>query len=38
LITPSCGTGSLPLDIAEKVIRMTRELSEKIRKIEGKLC
>jgi len=32
LITPSCGTGSLPLDIAEKVIRMTRELSEKIRK------
>jgi methionine synthase II (cobalamin-independent) len=33
LITPSCGTGSLPLDIAEKVIRMTRELSEKIRKI-----
>jgi methionine synthase II (cobalamin-independent) len=31
LITPSCGTGSLPLDIAEKVIRMTRELSEKIR-------
>jgi methionine synthase II (cobalamin-independent) len=33
LITPSCGTGSLPLDIAQKVIRMTRELSEKIRKI-----
>jgi len=33
LITPSCGTGSLPLDIAEKVIRVTRELSEKIRKL-----
>ncbi|MCD6584838.1 MAG: hypothetical protein J7K96_03660 [Desulfobacteraceae bacterium] len=31
LITPSCGTGALPLDIAKKVIRMTRELSEKIR-------
>lgn len=33
LITPSCGTGSLPLDIAEKVIRMTRDLSKKIRKL-----
>ncbi len=35
LITPSCGTGSLPLDIAKKVIRMNRELSEKIRKLSG---
>jgi len=31
LITPSCGTGSLSLDHAEKVIRMNREISEKIR-------
>jgi len=31
LITPSCGTGSLPLDVAEKVVRMTKELSDKIR-------
>ncbi|MBC2717866.1 MAG: hypothetical protein HF978_21400 [Desulfobacteraceae bacterium] len=35
LITPSCGTGALPLDIAKKVIRMTRELSEKIRESSG---
>jgi methionine synthase II (cobalamin-independent) len=31
LITPSCGTGSLPLAAAEKVVRMNKELSEKIR-------
>ncbi len=31
LITPSCGTGSLSLDHAEKVIRMNREISERIR-------
>lgn len=31
LITPSCGTGSLPLDHALKVIALTRELSERIR-------
>ncbi len=35
LITPSCGTGSLPLDIAKKVIHMTRELSVKIRESSG---
>lgn len=31
LITPSCGTGALPLDVAERVIRLTREVSERIR-------
>lgn len=31
LITPSCGTGSLPLDLAVKVLDMTRGLSKKIR-------
>ncbi len=31
LITPSCGTGSLSLPDAERVLDMTRELSSKIR-------
>ncbi len=31
LITPSCGTGSLPLDNAIKVLEMTGALSKKIR-------
>jgi methionine synthase II (cobalamin-independent) len=31
LITPSCGTGSLPLDSAKKVLKLTKEVSEKIR-------
>jgi methionine synthase II (cobalamin-independent) len=31
LITPSCGTGSLPLDMAMKVLEMTRDLSAKVR-------
>ena len=31
LITPSCGTGSLPLDIAKRVIEMTQKVSENIR-------
>ncbi len=31
LITPSCGTGALPLDMAERVIRLTQEVSERIR-------
>jgi methionine synthase II (cobalamin-independent) len=31
LITPSCGTGSLPLELAIKVLDMTRSLSEKVR-------
>lgn len=32
LITPSCGTGSLSLEHAKRVINMNRELSELIRK------
>lgn len=32
LITPSCGAGSLRLDLAQKVLRMTREISDRIRK------
>ncbi len=31
LITPSCGTGSLPLPVAEKVVQMNKALSDKIR-------
>ncbi len=31
LITPSCGTGSLDIGRAEKVLRLTRELSDKVR-------
>ena len=31
LITPSCGTGSLSLDDAIKVLKMTKELSQKMR-------
>ncbi|MBU1169300.1 MAG: hypothetical protein KKD44_07025 [Proteobacteria bacterium] len=31
LITPSCGTGSLPLELAIKVLEMTRGLSDKVR-------
>lgn len=31
LITPSCGTGSLPLNLAEKVLRMTGEVSAILR-------
>ncbi len=32
LITPSCGTGSLSLEHATKVLRLTKEVSEQIRK------
>ena len=32
LITPSCGAGSLTLDFAEKVLTMTQDVSEIIRK------
>jgi methionine synthase II (cobalamin-independent) len=32
LITPSCGTGSLPVEHAIKVIQMTQEISLKIRR------
>jgi methionine synthase II (cobalamin-independent) len=31
LITPSCGTGSLPLALAEKVLRMTGEVAATLR-------
>ena len=31
LITPSCGTGTLPLDLAEKVLQLTREVSDRVR-------
>jgi methionine synthase II (cobalamin-independent) len=31
LITPSCGTGSLPLPLAEKVLRLTSEVSATLR-------
>jgi len=31
LITPSCGIGTLPLDLMKKVLMLTRELSLKIR-------
>jgi len=33
LITPSCGAGSLSTELAIKALRLTRELSEKIRQI-----
>jgi hypothetical protein len=32
LITPSCGTGSITLEYADKVMALTREVSENIRK------
>jgi methionine synthase II (cobalamin-independent) len=32
LITPACGTGSLSIDLAQKVLRVTREISQEIRK------
>ncbi len=32
LITPSCGTGSLSLENATKVLRLTREVSDRLRK------
>jgi len=31
LITPSCGAGSISLDLAEKVLRLTREVSDGLR-------
>ncbi len=33
LITPSCGTGSLSLDLAKKVLKMTVEVSENLRRL-----
>jgi methionine synthase II (cobalamin-independent) len=32
LITPSCGTGALPLEAAQKVLALTRDVSSAIRK------
>ncbi|MEW6614484.1 MAG: hypothetical protein AB1401_03285 [Thermodesulfobacteriota bacterium] len=32
LITPSCGAGSLSMELAEKALALTREVSDKIRK------
>lgn len=31
LITPSCGAGSLPHELARKVLRLTREISDQLR-------
>jgi len=31
-ITPACGTGSLPLDLANKVLALTRQVSDTLRK------
>jgi methionine synthase II (cobalamin-independent) len=31
LITPSCGTGTLPLELAEKVLQLTRGVSDRVR-------
>jgi len=31
LITPSCGTGSLSLDLAKKVLRLTAEVSDRVK-------
>jgi methionine synthase II (cobalamin-independent) len=31
LITPSCGAGSLSLDLAKKVLKVTREVSDRVR-------
>jgi hypothetical protein len=31
LITPSCGTGTLPVEVAEKVVELTRGVSDTIR-------
>jgi hypothetical protein len=35
LIAPSCGTGSLPVELAQKVLSMTRDLSQLVRKYLG---
>jgi len=33
LITPSCGTGTLPVEVAEKVVKLTKGVSDDIRAI-----
>jgi len=37
LITPSCGTGSLPAEDAEKVFKLTKELSKRMKEKYGRL-
>lgn len=37
LISPSCGTGSLSIDNAKKVLKLTKEISDKLRKDEFKI-
>jgi hypothetical protein len=31
LITPSCGVGSLQIQVAEKIMRLVRQVSDKLR-------
>ena len=31
LFTPACGTGTLAVPVAERVMRLTRELSDRVR-------
>jgi len=33
LITPTCGTGTLSVDLTQKVLKLTREISREIRKL-----
>jgi hypothetical protein len=33
LITPTCGTGTLSVDLTQKVLKITREVSQEIRKL-----
>ena len=35
LFTPACGTGTLALPVAERVMRLTRELSDRVREEYG---
>lgn len=35
LITPSCGTGTLPIEYCEKVLKTTKEVSDRLRKEQG---
>ena len=34
-ITPACGTGTLPVTVAERVMNLTRQLSESVRQEYG---
>ena len=35
LVTPTCGTGALSVDLSKKVLKLTRDLSQEIRGREG---